>query len=74
MTTAVRWQLFALVLIVGALFWLLAPVLTPFAVAAMFAYLFDPLVGMLQRLRLGRSTAVGIVFLGLTVLLPRLNT
>ena len=69
MSIAQRWQLLALVIIVGGVLYLLAPVLTPFAVAAMFAYLFDPLVGMLQRLRLGRSTAVGIVFLGLTVLL-----
>jgi len=64
-----RWQLLALVLLVGGLLYLLAPVLTPFAVAAMFAYLFDPVVGALQRLRLSRGFAVGIVFLGLTVAL-----
>jgi len=64
-----RWQLLALVVLVGVLLYLLAPVLTPFAVAAMFAYLFDPVVGQLQRLRLSRGVAVGIVFLGLTVLL-----
>jgi len=64
-----RWQLLALVLLVGGLLYLLAPVLTPFAVAAMFAYLFDPVVGALQRLRMSRSLAVSIVFVGLTVLL-----
>ena len=64
-----RWQLLALVLLVGGLLYLLAPVLTPFAVAAMFAYLFDPVVGALQRLHLRRGFAVGIVFVGLTVLL-----
>jgi predicted PurR-regulated permease PerM len=64
-----RWQLLALVVLVGLLLYLLAPVLTPFAVAAMFAYLFDPVVGLLQRLRLSRGVAVGIVFVGLTVLL-----
>jgi len=64
-----RWQLLALVVLVGLLLYLLAPVLTPFAVAAMFAYLFDPVVGQLQRLRLSRGVAVGIVFVGLTVLL-----
>ena len=69
MTTALRWQLLALALLVGVLLWLLAPVLTPFAIAAMFAYLFDPVVERLQRLRLGRGTAVGIVFLALTALL-----
>jgi predicted PurR-regulated permease PerM len=63
-----RWQLLVLVLIVGGVLYLLAPVLTPFAVAAMFAYLFDPVVAQLQRLRLRRDFAVGVVFLGLTVL------
>jgi len=69
MTTALRWQLLALTLLVGALLWLLAPVLTPFAIAAMFAYLFDPLVARLQRLRLGRGAATAIVFLSLTLIL-----
>lgn len=69
MTTALRWQLLALALIVGVLLWLLAPVLTPFAIAAMFAYLFDPLVTRLQRLRLGRGAATAIVFLSLTLAL-----
>jgi predicted PurR-regulated permease PerM len=64
-----RWQLLILVLLVGLVLYLLAPVLTPFAVAAMFAYLFDPLVDRLERLRLSRQTAAAIVFLGLTVLL-----
>lgn len=69
MTTAVRWQLLALALLVGVLLWLLAPVLTPFAIAAIFAYLFDPVVERLQRLRLGRGAAAAVVFLALTVLL-----
>jgi predicted PurR-regulated permease PerM len=63
-----RWQLLVLVLIVGGVLYLLAPVLTPFAIAAMFAYLFDPVVALLQRLRLRRDVAVGVVFVGLTVL------
>jgi predicted PurR-regulated permease PerM len=72
MTTPVpslRWQLAILVLVVGFVIWLLAPVLTPFAVAAMFAYLFDPLVEQLQRRKLHRSVAVAIVFLALVLLL-----
>ena len=68
-TLDLRWQLAILVLVVGFVLWLLGPVLTPFAIAAMFAYLFDPLVGRLQRLRLGRAAAVAIVFLGLVLLL-----
>ena len=66
---APRWQMLVLVLLLGYAVYLLAPVLTPFAVAAMFAYLFDPVVGRLQRLSLGRNTSVAIVFLGLTLLL-----
>jgi hypothetical protein len=38
-----RWQLFAIVLVIGFFVWLLAPVLMPFAVAGMLAYLGDPL-------------------------------
>jgi predicted PurR-regulated permease PerM len=55
--------------LVGVVLWLLAPVLTPFAIAAMFAYLFDPLVGRLQRWRLSRGAAVCIVFVVLIVIL-----
>jgi len=66
---APRWQMLALVLLVGFAVYLLAPVLTPFAIAAMFAYLFDPVVERLQRMGLGRNAAVAIVFLALTLLL-----
>jgi len=57
-----RWQMLALFVVVGALFYSLAPVLTPFAVAAMFAYLFDPLTTRLVRLGVGRNLAVCLVF------------
>src|SRR6188768_700952 len=66
---APRWQMLALVLLVGFAIYLLAPVLTPFAIAAMFAYLFDPVVARLQRMGLGRNAAVAIVFLALTLFL-----
>ena len=66
---ALRWQLIAIAVLLCGVFYALAPVLTPFAVAAMFAYLFDPLADRLERLKLSRSAAVGIVFLGLTLLL-----
>jgi predicted PurR-regulated permease PerM len=69
MSVQLRWQLLALTLLVSAVLWLLAPVLTPFAIAAMFAYLFDPLVGRLQRLKLARGAAAAVVFLALIVLL-----
>jgi len=47
----------------GWLLYLLAPILTPFVAAALFAYLGDPLADRLQRLRLPRSLAVVTVFI-----------
>ena len=38
-----RWQMLAITAVILYLFWLLAPVLMPFVVAAMLAYLGDPL-------------------------------
>lgn len=64
-----RWQLLVLGLVIAVVIWLLAPVLTPFVAAAMFAYLFDPLATWLQRRGLGRTLAVTIVFVALTLLL-----
>src|ERR1700761_7578141 len=58
-----RWQMLAITAVILYLFWLLAPVLMPFAVAAMLAYLGDPLADRLQRLGLGRTLAVTIVFI-----------
>lgn len=52
----------AIIITIGLLVWLLAPVLMPFAVAAMLAYLSDPLADRLERLGLGRTLAVSIVF------------
>jgi predicted PurR-regulated permease PerM len=55
--------------LLGALLlvWLLGPVLTPFVIAAGLAYVGDPLVDRLQRLRLSRTAAVLVVFAGLTL-------
>lgn len=49
--------------------WLLAPMLTPFAVAAVFAYVCDPAVNWLVARRLPRPAAVLLVILGLGLLL-----
>ena len=62
-----RWQLLALTILIGALFYWLAPVLTPFVVSALLAYLADPLVDRLERgwkggRGLGRTWAVTVVF------------
>jgi predicted PurR-regulated permease PerM len=64
-----KWQLLALTLLLGALIYLLAPVLTPFAVAALLAYLGDPLVDRLERRRLSRTLAVTLVFALMTLAL-----
>ena len=73
MTTNARFWLIA-VLVAGGLIYLLAPVLTPFVIAALLAYLGDPLVDRIERLRIGRrhigrTWAVVFVFLFMTLLL-----
>lgn len=69
MTATQRWQALILVLILGGLLYLLAPVLTPFVIAALLAYLGDPLVqGMVNRGR-NRTLAVSLVFLLMTLIL-----
>ena len=62
-----RWQLFAITAVIVYLVWLLAPVLMPFAVAAMLAYLGDPLADRLERLGLNRMWAATIVFVVIMV-------
>ncbi|WP_223807109.1 AI-2E family transporter [Montanilutibacter psychrotolerans] len=63
------------------LLWLLAPVLTPFVLAAMLGWLGDPLVDRLQRAGRSRNVAVTLVFalmslvllLALVLLVPMLE-
>lgn len=69
MTTTERWQWLVLVLVLGALVYLLAPALTPFAISALFAYLWDPVVDRLERWRMSRTFAVSLVFLLIALLL-----
>ncbi len=64
-----KWQLAALIVGLGFLLWLLGPVLTPFVIAALLAYLGDPLVDRLERLRLSRTGSVAIVFALMTLIL-----
>ncbi|MEP6907342.1 MAG: AI-2E family transporter [Pseudoxanthomonas sp.] len=56
---------------VGAfwLLWLLAPILTPFAVAALLGWLGDPLVDRLELAGRSRNTAVILVFTLMALLL-----
>lgn len=68
-------------LTVGWLCYLLSPVLMPFFIAALFAYLGDPIVDSLEARKLSRSVSVSIVyavlllvgFLLVLVLLPLLT-
>lgn len=62
-----RWQLLAITAVIVFLIWLLGPVLMPFAIAAMFAYLGDPLADRLERWGLNRMWAATIVFVVLMV-------
>jgi predicted PurR-regulated permease PerM len=68
MTTDSRgWLLLALLAGAGWLIYLLAPVITPFAISAVLAYFGDPLVDRLEkasiwRWKMGRTIAVSIVF------------
>ncbi len=79
------WFGLALIIALGWLIYLLAPVITPFAIAAGLAYLGDPLVDRLERRgfrswKMGRTLAVVLVFglmgllfvIVLLVLLPML--
>ncbi|MCS6786895.1 MAG: AI-2E family transporter [Thiobacillaceae bacterium] len=52
----------------GYLLHLLAPILTPFLIAVALAYLCDPLVDRLGRLRLPRTLATVVVMLALLLL------
>ncbi|MEW6330659.1 MAG: AI-2E family transporter [Pseudomonadota bacterium] len=66
--------LFQLVMVALAawLVYLLAPILTPFLVSGLLAYLGNPAVGGLVRLRVPRALAVALVFLAFVLLLALL--
>jgi len=57
------------ILLCGWVFYLLAPVLTPFVAAGLLAYMGDPLADRLQKLKLPRTVAVVIVFLATFLLI-----
>ncbi len=67
MTDTQKWQLLALTLLLGALLYWLSPILTPFAFSALLAYLGDPIVDRLEKLRISRTFAVILVFTGMVV-------
>ena len=72
MQTDLRLNWLIAVALTGWLFYLLAPVLTPFIAAGLLAYMGDPLADRLQRFKLPRTVAVVLVFLGTFLLLALL--
>lgn len=69
LTDSQKWLILISAALFALLLYLLAPVLTPFLVAAALAYLGDPLVDKLEARRLSRSAAVIVVFSGLIIVL-----
>ena len=68
MTDAQKWLVFGSIIFTGWLLYLLAPVLTPFLIAALLAYLGDPLVDRLERYKLSRTLSVIIVFVCMVII------
>jgi predicted PurR-regulated permease PerM len=62
-----RWQWLALFVLVCGAIWLLSPILTPFVLSALLAWLGNPLVQRLERAGRSRNTAVLIVFALMTI-------
>lgn len=65
--TQIAW-IIASLLVAGWLVWLLGPVLTPFFISILIAYIVNPIVGWLESLKMRREVAVSLVF-GLALLL-----
>lgn len=63
MKTDLRWNWLIAIALTGWIFYLLAPVLTPFVASALLAYMGDPLADRLQKLKMPRTVAVVFVFL-----------
>jgi predicted PurR-regulated permease PerM len=56
-------------IVAGVLLYLLSPILAPFLFGAILAYIFDPLVERLARLRIPRAVAAAAALAGLFALL-----
>jgi predicted PurR-regulated permease PerM len=67
-TDSRNWFFLGVISFGGVLLYLLSPVLTPFLVAALLAYIGDPLVDRLEAKKISRTLAVTIVFLVLSLL------
>ena len=67
-----RWFWLGGVALLIALIYLLHPILTPFLVALLLAYLFDPVVDRLEKLGLSRTWGVVAVFALFTLIVSAL--
>ena len=72
MSESRNWFVLALIVGIGWLFYILAPVITPFVISAGLAFLGDPLVDRLERLKffkwqINRTFAVILVFVLISV-------
>ena len=67
MTDSQRWFVLCIGLLLVALVYLLEPILFPFLVGVLLAYLGDPLVDRLEVRGLSRTWAVVVVFVGLSL-------
>ncbi len=59
----------ALIVTAFVLLWLLGPILTPFVVSALLAWMGDPLVAKLERAGRSRTVAVSLVFVLMVLIL-----
>lgn len=66
--------LLAVLVVLGALVWLLSPILAPFLAAAILAYIFDPMVDRLEARGVSRSMGTVIAVLVLLVAVALLLT
>lgn len=86
MTDSQKWLIFTFLLVTGWLTYLLAPILMPFVISALLAYLGDPLTDKLEVIKfgnrqLGRTNAVIAVFtvmvfifsVGLIFIIPKIE-
>lgn len=64
-----KWWWLAMAVLLGAVLYALGPILTPFAVSLLLAWLGDPLVARLQRRGMSRTLAVLLVFGLMTLVL-----
>ncbi len=62
-----RWKWLILIAVVVFVLYMLGGSLTPFIVAALFAYLFNPVVERFQRWGMNRTLAVSLLFVLLTL-------